>query len=208
MSPGNPSSTTTPGNPSTTITPGNPSASTGPGIPNANTQPFRPSWRIGKTNYSSIPRILRRRNGKGKMIREFLFEHNKIRQQMNEPALAWDKTLARYAQRYAHIRKNDCALIHSTGGSYGENLYCGQHFERHSASMAVRKWAGENIYYHRDTKSCDSNQMCGHYTQIIWRNSKRVGCARVKCNNGGVFIICVYDPPGNFKNEDPLTSTD
>ncbi|KAK2998900.1 hypothetical protein RJ639_023346, partial [Escallonia herrerae] len=41
-------------------------------------------------------------------------------------------------------------------------------------------------------------QMCGHYTQVVWRNSVRLGCARVQSNSGWWFIACNYDPPGNY----------
>ncbi|XWS52169.1 hypothetical protein CRYUN_Cryun11dG0043900 [Craigia yunnanensis] len=35
--------------------------------------------------------------------------------------------------------------------------------------------------------------MCGHYTQIVWKNTRRIGCARVICDNGDVFMTCNYD---------------
>ena len=30
-----------------------------------------------------------------------------------------------------------------------------------------------------------------HYTQIVWKNSVRMGCAKVRCNNGQTFITCI-----------------
>lgn len=39
---------------------------------------------------------------------------------------------------------------------------------------------------------------CGHYTQVVWANTKRVGCAAAECRNGGTFVVCSYDPPGNM----------
>ncbi|CAN1228951.1 Pathogenesis-related protein PR-1 [Linum grandiflorum] len=50
---------------------------------------------------------------------------------------------------------------------------------------------GENIFW-------------GSGTRIVWRRTKRVGCARVVCNGGsGVFMTCNYDPPGNYVGERP-----
>ncbi|CAH1441532.1 unnamed protein product [Lactuca virosa] len=46
-------------------------------------------------------------------------------------------------------------------------------------------------------------KMCGHYTQVVWRNSVRLGCARVQCNNDAWFVTCNYDPPGNYVGEKP-----
>ncbi|KAL6347789.1 hypothetical protein AAG906_026318 [Vitis piasezkii] len=39
---------------------------------------------------------------------------------------------------------------------------------------------------------------------VIWRNSLRLGCARVQCNSGGWFVICNYDPPGNYVGQRPF----
>ena len=54
------------------------------------------------------------------------------------------------------------------------------------------------VYNHAtNTCSAPSGQSCGHYTQVVWRASTAIGCARVVCsNNAGVFIICNYYPPG------------
>ncbi|RVW39746.1 Pathogenesis-related protein 1B [Vitis vinifera] len=70
----------------------------------------------------------------------------------------------------------------------------------------VESWAKEHKYYNKDTNQCTQGQMCGHYTQIVWRDSVRLGCARVNCLNGGMYAICSYDPPGNYINENPFDS--
>ncbi|CAA6657659.1 unnamed protein product [Spirodela intermedia] len=38
---------------------------------------------------------------------------------------------------------------------------------------------------------------------MVWRNSVRVGCARVRCGNGSFFVTCNYDPPGNVGGKRP-----
>ncbi|KAF2294253.1 hypothetical protein GH714_008615 [Hevea brasiliensis] len=38
---------------------------------------------------------------------------------------------------------------------------------------------------------------------VVWHNSVRLGCAKMKCNNGGTFIGCNNDPPGNFDGQRP-----
>ena len=51
---------------------------------------------------------------------------------------------------------------------------------------------------------CAAGKVCGHYTQVVWRDSTAIGCARVDCNNGGgVFITCNYNPPGNYVGRSP-----
>jgi hypothetical protein len=41
----------------------------------------------------------------------------------------------------------------------------------------------------------------GHFTQLVWRSTKRVGCALSACKNGLDVLVCNYDPPGNVEGE-------
>lgn len=116
--------------------------------------------------------------------------------------LIWDGKLASYATWWANQRRYDCSLTHSTG-PYGENLFWGSGSDW-TPTFAVQSWVVEGRSYNYNTNSCDGSGMCGHYTQIVWRDTKRLGCARVVCENGaGVFITCNYDPPGNYVGERP-----
>ncbi|CAJ1936224.1 unnamed protein product [Sphenostylis stenocarpa] len=114
------------------------------------------------------------------------------------PHLDWNDTLADYAQNYANQRKSDCQLEHSHG-PYGENLAVST--GDINCALAVRLWVDEKRFYDYSTNSCDG--VCGHYTQVVWRNTLRVGCAKVACDDGGTFIGCNYDPPGNYIGERP-----
>ncbi|KAL6210011.1 hypothetical protein ACLB2K_020949 [Fragaria x ananassa] len=105
-----------------------------------------------------------------------------------------------YAQRYANSHSGDCNLVHSNG-PYGESL--AKSSGDLSGTSAVNLWVGEKAYYNYNSNTCASGMVCGHYTQVVWRKSVRVGCARVKCMNGGTFIGCNYDPPGNYAGEKP-----
>ena len=68
----------------------------------------------------------------------------------------------------------------------------------------MHSWVVEGSTYNYNTNSCDGSGMCGHYTQMVWRDTKRLGCASLVCDNGaGVFITCNYDPPGNYVGEKP-----
>ena len=136
------------------------------------------------------------------LSREFLHAHNRIRRRLNEAPLVWDRGLARYARRWAARRFHDCQMVHSYG-PYGENIFWGGR-DHWTATEAVESWVRENQYYNADTNECVPGEMCGHYTQVVWRDSHRVGCARQRCFNGGVLIFCEYDPPGNYVNENPF----
>ncbi|KAK7844461.1 basic form of pathogenesis-related protein 1 [Quercus suber] len=125
---------------------------------------------------------------------DYLNAHNAARADVGVPSLTWDDTVAAYAQNYANQRIGDCNLVHS-GGKYGENIAWGS--ADLSGTDAVKMWVDEKANYDYNSNSCVGGQ-CGHYTQVVWRNSVRLGCAKVRCNNGGTFIGCNYDPPGNY----------
>ncbi|KAL3538758.1 hypothetical protein ACH5RR_002124 [Cinchona calisaya] len=132
---------------------------------------------------------------------EYLDTHNAARAQVGVGPLTWDDNVAAYAQSYANERMNDCNLMHS-GGQYGENLAASSGGEI-TATDAVNMWVNEKSNYDYSTNSCVGG-VCGHYTQVVWANSVRLGCASVPCaNNGGSFVICNYDPPGNFVGQRP-----
>ncbi|KAG1348125.1 putative Pathogenesis-related protein [Cocos nucifera] len=118
--------------------------------------------------------------------------------------MTWDNSLARYALKYANTRAGDCRLVHS-GGPYGENLYMSSPSIA-TAARAVGAWVDERRFYDYRSNTCARGRVCGHYTQVVWRDSVRVGCARVRCNNGNYFIMCSYKPPGNISGRRPYLS--
>ncbi|TYI97622.1 hypothetical protein E1A91_D01G155500v1 [Gossypium mustelinum] len=126
------------------------------------------------------------RSGTSKFVADFLSTHN-----------AW-----------ARKRVNDCGLIHS-GGPYGENLFWGGSPTDWSPTTVVKIWAAEKAFYDPKSNSCAKNHMCGHYMQIVRKDTLRVSClvscASVKWNNiKGTYVICNYDPPASYLNKHPF----
>ncbi|KAF4359740.1 hypothetical protein F8388_008302 [Cannabis sativa] len=132
----------------------------------------------------------------------FLVAHNLARAKKGQLPLFWDARIARNARRWASQRKADCALQHSQSKGLGENIFWGGG-PGWSPTDAVNLWAGEEKDYSYKDNSCVDGRMCGHYTQIVWRSTRRVGCSRVICDSGDTFIVCNYDPPGNYIGEKP-----
>jgi uncharacterized protein YkwD len=125
----------------------------------------------------------------------FLAQHNLARKQVNIPKLVWDKAVANYSRWYARQRWSDCRLIHSHG-YYGENLFWGSG-NCWKVEEIVQAWVVERKDYDYQTNSC--RKVCGHYTQIVWKNTTKLGCAVVVCNGDqGTLSVCNYDPPGNY----------
>jgi hypothetical protein len=66
----------------------------------------------------------------------------------------------------------------------------------------VRRWYDEisSPGYNFDSPGCGGG--VGHFTQVVWKDSIKVGCG-VKLNCGGgrmsmTSVVCNYDPRGNF----------
>jgi pathogenesis-related protein 1 len=59
----------------------------------------------------------------------------------------------------------------------------------------VDGWASEAAQYDYKTNRCTGT--CGHYTQLVWRDTKEVGCAVARSANREVWA-CDYAPPGNY----------
>jgi glioma pathogenesis-related protein 2 len=38
----------------------------------------------------------------------------------------------------------------------------------------------------------------GHFTQLVWKDSKYLGLGVSKNSEGEVYVVCNYDPPGNW----------
>ncbi|CAN6196793.1 unnamed protein product [Urochloa humidicola] len=136
---------------------------------------------------------------------DFVNLHNAAREEVGVGDVSWDDNVAAFAQSYAAQRAGDCALQHS-GGPYGENLFWGSTGKDWSAADAVASWVSEKQWYDHDSNSCSApgDDTCLHYTQVVWRDSTAIGCARVVCDNGaGIFITCNYNPRGNVDGQSP-----
>ncbi|KAL8554797.1 hypothetical protein ACS0TY_002839 [Phlomoides rotata] len=107
---------------------------------------------------------------------DFLDAHNAARSQVGVENMAWDDNVAAFAQNYVNSRLGDCNLLHSTNRPYGENIAKGG--GDFTGRGAVDLWVEERSFYnHNSNINCVGGE-CRHYTQVVWRNSVRLGCAR------------------------------
>ncbi|XP_010209268.1 PREDICTED: peptidase inhibitor 16 [Tinamus guttatus] len=136
--------------------------------------------------------------------------HNKFRSQVSPPAMdmlkmSWDVELEAFAQAYAE----KCIWDHNKErGRRGENLFAMT--PTLDLEFAVEDWNGEEKFYNLTTAMCAPGQMCGHYTQVVWASTQRVGCGVKFCAKiDGIetedmyLLVCNYYPPGNMKGRKP-----
>jgi pathogenesis-related protein 1 len=133
------------------------------------------------------------------LARDMVDAHNAVRAGLKMPPLIWSDRLTERAQDWADTLLARRQFAHRQKSPYGENLY---EITGGSATSAqvVKAWAGEVKDYDYNSNKCRG--MCGHYTQIVWRDTKEVGCA-VARGGGREVWVCNYDPPGNYIGERP-----
>lgn len=130
---------------------------------------------------------------------DYVAAHNMARAQVGVEPLSWHPDLQATAQSYANQLAVVCNLQHSMG-QFGENLYMGPGNE----IDAVRMWTDEMAFYDHGTNSCQAGKTCGHYTQVVWRDTQSVGCGLAQCTDGYNIVVCHYNPRGNWVGKWPF----
>lgn len=147
---------------------------------------------------------------------QWLEAHNEARALKNVPPLKWDKRLVKAARNHLRELKANCKMYHSKNG-YGENLaaYWGFGGKPRPIASSVQAWLNEEKYYKPGKPDWCEGGECRHYTQVLWSESKFLGCAQVKCmrqerqKDGKIKEVpmtirsCNYDPPGNWRGKQP-----
>ncbi|HTV24560.1 MAG TPA: CAP domain-containing protein [Polyangiaceae bacterium] len=148
--------------------------------------------------------------------------HNETREALGLPDLTWSPEIAEFAQQWAdNLADEQCGSIaHRDQRQYGENIAMSgstREGDVFSPEDAVAGWVAEVACWDfgtiNGTERCDaqcatdlSSNGCGHYTQVVWRNTQRVGCGYATCFSAPFNFqvwVCNYDPPGNFIGQAP-----
>ena len=131
--------------------------------------------------------------------RDMLDAHNAVRARAGVAPLLWSRRLAARSQDWAGALLARGQFVHRPNSSYGENL-----FEIRGAvaspAQVVAAWAAESRNY--DYRSNRCHGICGHYTQIVWADTKEVGCATARSRGREVWV-CDYAPAGNWAGKRP-----
>ena len=131
-------------------------------------------------------------------IKTFVDRHNYYRTQLGIPKLEWSNEIADYAKLWAERLAQTCDMQHRKTHQYGENIYWT------SGSVdeltVVDRWASEKEFFDHKKKIYEKGvgRKYGHYTQVIWKHTTKIGAAMVNCPGGGQIWVCNYDPPGNY----------
>ena len=128
--------------------------------------------------------------------------HNSERARMGVAPLSWDPQLAQAAAGYAAELARERAFHHSpptARPNQGENLWMGTRGAYRTDEM-LDGWISEKSLYHPGVfpnVSRNGNWAAvGHYTQMVWRGSQKVGCA-ISSSPDNDVLVCRYYPAGN-----------
>lgn len=128
--------------------------------------------------------------------------HNQLRARAGVPPLYWDAGLAAAADSYAAELARTGRWQHSPNASrigQGENLWMGTR-GAYPIDQMLGSWASEGRMFRPgrfpQVSRTGNWSDVGHYTQMIWRGSVRVGCS-MRSSNRFDYIVCRYSPAGN-----------
>jgi hypothetical protein len=129
--------------------------------------------------------------------------HNAERARLGSPALVWDAALAERARVWAESLAARNSFDHDDQKRDGENLWMGTKGAYTPPEM-VGGWVDEKKDYlpGRFPQVSRTGQWAdvGHYTQLIWSATTRVGCA-IRTSKTDDILVCRYNPPGNWIGE-------
>lgn len=138
-----------------------------------------------------------------------LAAHNAERARVGVASMDWDPALAADARVWAKELAATGRFEHSPDEPNkpieGENLWAGTP-RAFSPEAMVGLWVSEKTDYRpgvfpNNSRSGDVENV-GHYTQVIWRTSHRVGCATAVGKNEE-FLVCRYSDAGNITGQRP-----
>jgi hypothetical protein len=129
--------------------------------------------------------------------------HNDARRRYGVAPLVWDDALARDARIYAATLASKNRFEHDLQvrrPPQGENLWMGTR-TAYSYSAMIGALVDERRFFRPGRFPAVSRtgnwSHVGHYTQIIWPTSQRVGCATAS-NRANDYLVCRYVPAGNI----------
>jgi len=138
------------------------------------------------------------KEGKGGLqdISQMVKKQNQMRAEALIPSfVVWSDTLANSAQEHADYLAKINVSVHSKG-KYGENLFASVLDKGYLD--AVNAWYKESQNYNLSTQTCMLYGHCGHYTQLIWKQTTEVGCGKARSASWRTIIVCQYNPKKPF----------
>lgn len=141
--------------------------------------------------------------------RRILAVHNRERQNLGLEPLSWNQALAQSARQWAEHLAATGRFEHAPENRStpeGENLWAGTKGYYPPEAM-VGAWIQEKKFFRPGPFPANSTtgrvEDIGHYTQVVWRATRQVGCAQAASANEDI-LVCRYGEAGNYRGEWPF----
>ena len=85
------------------------------------------------------------------------------------------------------------------GSNLGKTIYVGKKVDDYFFNV-ILAWFEEGTFYFKDSKRAKPSPKTANFTQLVWKNSKLIGCG-LSCNDDLCYLVCDFYPPGNIENE-------
>jgi uncharacterized protein YkwD len=138
-----------------------------------------------------------------------LVAHNQARDLLGLEPLSWNRDLARAARKWADHLATTGRFEHAPEiplAPEGENLWAGTRGHYGPEAM-VAAWVREKRYFRfgvfPNNSVTGSVEDVGHYTQVVWRKTREVGCAEAASKREDI-LVCRYNDAGNYIGELPF----
>ncbi|KAL8959091.1 MAG: hypothetical protein Q9183_005699 [Haloplaca sp. 2 TL-2023] len=158
-----------------------------------------------------------------------LTHHNIHRSNHSADDLQWDDDLANYAMQTAKTCKYDHSTVPG-GGGYGQNIAAGRQPGELAKILTGGFYNDEMMVYPgygNDSPDMSKFKVWGHFSQMLWTTTTKVGCYTHSCipegadaldcpqgtgesylpplkcaqNIPALFTVCNYSPPGNVAGQ-------
>ena len=138
-----------------------------------------------------------------------LDSQNLEREALGLPPLKWNASLAESALAWANALAASGRFEHAhdgLGDPQGENLWAGTR-GYYSPEAMVSAWSREKRFFKPgvfpDSSTTGDVEDVGHYTQMVWRDTGEVGCAKATSAQEDI-LVCRYSNAGNYVGEIPF----
>merc|ERR1712136_331339 len=135
--------------------------------------------------------------------KEMLDQHNQYRAKHRAPRLELSSKLSKEAQKWAEHLVSIKRLQHSDNRDMGENV-------AYKFSSDCRRFTGAEMtdMWYNEIKDYNFNDPgfkpgTGHFTQVVWENSKELGVGVATDGKGTCFAAANYKPAGNYRGQFP-----
>lgn len=167
------------------------------------------SWAACGALLAAAPVLLGATGLTNNMDERVLAAQNRERATLGIPPMRWNDDLAFTAQRWADHLASRGAFEHAPEKARdpeGENLWAGTRGS-YSVEGMVAAWVREKQYFKPgvfpDNSVTGRVGDVGHYTQLMWRQTRQVGCAIASGAREDV-LVCRYSEAGNYLGEIPF----